>query len=87
MATVFDPFTPALWGLTFLALAFAGVILTYDAEKPESTRLFCESLPGAIVKGLNGFHASEVIDTERSSLHAWLTSFFLGFTVLVLTTS
>ena len=39
-----------------------------------------------MLKGINGFNASEVLDVERQTSGSWMTTISLGFTVLVLTT-
>ena len=57
------------------------------AEGPSTARACGGLLPLAIVKGMTSFMAGDVPDVEHPTLLSWVVSFFLGFTILVLTTS
>ncbi|KAL3907396.1 MAG: hypothetical protein SGPRY_010185, partial [Prymnesium sp.] len=84
----FKPFSPLLWLAFVLALAYAGLVIHYEAnpnEKP-SLRQFLLSSPVSMLKGLHAFNIGEVADAEIGTSGSWLTNVMVGFTVLVMVT-
>ena len=83
----FQPFTPALWVTMFVLLAYVGVTLAYESGETEGLWEFVTGghLFKSIFKGMHAFTQGEV-DVENRTSGSWLTQFFVGFTVLVMTT-
>lgn len=84
----FGPFSWQLWVVIVVVLSYAGVSLTYEEGNHSNflTLILNGAFFVAMLKGINGFNASEVLDVERKTSGSWMTTISLGFTVLVLTT-
>ncbi len=93
----FEPFSATLWVVIFVVLAYVGVTQVYeermwasheltDDEDADSKDSFLGKVPSAALRGINAFNLSEVPGLEPTTLGAWLTTFALGFTTMVLVT-
>ena len=91
-AKPFEPFTGALWALIFVSFGFVGITLTFENMEDGDAKISfwdfaVKHAPLGALKGFFAYTSGDIssgIDLTTSG--SWLTSFAIGFSVLVLMT-
>lgn len=83
----FTPFSPQLWLMTLVALAYAGNTLAHQSRESRFSLFDClRSVPSNILKGWNALFTGGAIDIEITNVGGSLTSVVVGFSIMVMIT-